>query len=228
MGSRRAWSPWCVCSPPVAVRPPQARRCRPRLVAGKLGHLAGPTLATASASVSASASASARATHSPAAGGRRLHDIPGGQRLERPCYRAAGAPEQRYVAGRDGSPSRHLHPDYGPAGSKGEPLTASRCIRGRRPAVVLRDVPSTTRTRATPATTCSPGASTPIESGSDAHVIMVNGRAAPVRDSDATQYRPNGQSTAGLRRDLEPPVESLRPRAGLPPTRPGLPCSPGS
>jgi hypothetical protein len=123
-----------------------------------------------------------------------------------------------------GSSSRNLHPDYGPA-DEGEqpygiPVQAVAANQALVPVAFDYDDES------------DPGgyplsASTPIESGSDAHAIMVNGSSCMLYETYATEYRAGGQSTAGSGAIWNLRSNALRPAGWTSADAAGLPVLPG-
>ena len=139
---------------------------------------------------------------------------------------AAGAREQREVAGVDGLVHREAAPGLR-TGGEGSSRTASRgrsCRRRRRSVAVAFGYDDESDPGPYPLT-----ASTPIEGGSDRHAIMVNSSTCTLYELYAHALQEPGSVDRGLRRDLEAAVRTrCDPAAGRRPMRPGFRSCPAS
>ena len=120
--------------------------------------------------------------------------------------------------------STSLHPDYGPADAGEQPYGIPwQVVAPSQPLVPVQFQY---------ASDSDPGgyplsATTPIEGGSDRHAIMVSSSTCNLYETWATQYAPNGQSTAGSGAIWNLASNALRPAGWTSADAAGLPILPG-
>ncbi len=126
--------------------------------------------------------------------------------------------------------STYLHPDYGPSGNRSQPYGI--------PWSVVARTATFTHITFQYADESSPGpypltSTTPIESGSDRHALMVDTRASPTSKACTlfetwdTHYRPKGRSFAGSGATWNLASNALRPAGFTSADAAGLPILPG-
>jgi hypothetical protein len=117
-----------------------------------------------------------------------------------------------------------LHPDYGPSGKKSKPYGIPwQIVLPSQPLLPIKF---------TYAAQSDPGpyplsASTPIESGSDRHAIMVNPASCALYELFHTRYHANKKSTAGSGAVWSLGSDALRPAGWTSADAAGLPILPG-
>jgi hypothetical protein len=128
-----------------------------------------------------------------------------------------------WLASMDAS-STFLHPDYGPSKNPKKPYGIPwEIVPSGTPLVPIRFLY---------ASQSDPGpyplsATTPIESGSDRHAIMVEPSSCTLYETWDTHYRPNGKSRAGSGAIWNLESDALRPAGWTSADAAGLPILPG-
>jgi hypothetical protein len=122
------------------------------------------------------------------------------------------------------SSTTFLHPDYGPSRSVRKPYGIPwQVVAPGQPLVPIK---FTYASESDPGTYPLSG-STPIESGSDRHAIMVNGQTCTLYETWKTHYRTNGKSKAGSGAIWSLRSNALRPAGWTSADAAGLPILAG-
>jgi hypothetical protein len=117
-----------------------------------------------------------------------------------------------------------LHPDFGPSNNKKKPYGIPwQVVPSGQPLVPVKF---------TYASESDPGpyplsASTPIETGSDRHALMVDPASCTLYETWDTRYHPNGRSRAGSGAIWSLDSDALRPAGWTSADAAGLPILPG-
>ncbi len=129
----------------------------------------------------------------------------------------------KWLASMDSS-TTYLHPDYGPSGNPKKPYGI--------PWQIVSPSQKLVKIHFTYAGQSNPGpypfsATTPIESGSDRHAIMVNPSTCTLYELYDAHYHPDGKSTAGSGAIWSLESNALRPAGWTSADAAGLPILPG-